>query len=187
MLNLLFSSVCSLGVGCFTIRSDNLMGMQNLSQRKHNAMLAENCRGGGMAFFTLQNVLLTLLALVAGTSFVVQQAVNSNLRMEIGSAWWAGFVSYLGGTLVMLIMVVLMRQPLLSFNSISHSTWWSWTGGLFGAIYIAISILLLPRLGAFTIVQMLSGCSTARTRPVLPPSLQPISAARGMWRCLSSA
>jgi transporter family-2 protein len=118
-------------------------------------MPAENCRYGGRALFTLENVLLTLLALGAGTSFVVQQAVNSNLRMEIGSAWWAGFISYLGGTLVMLIMVVLMRQPLLSTNSISNSSWWSWTGGLFGAIYIAISILLLPRLGAFTIVALI--------------------------------
>jgi transporter family-2 protein len=75
--------------------------------------------------------------------------------MEIGSAWWAGFISYLGGTLVMLIMVVLMRQPILSSNSISHSTWWSWSGGLFGAIYIAISILLLPRIGAFAVVALI--------------------------------
>jgi transporter family-2 protein len=86
-------------------------------------MLAENDRCGGMALFPWQNVLLTLLALVAGTSFVVQQAVNSNLRIELGSAWWAGFISYLGGTLVMLIMVVLMREPFLSSNLISRSTW----------------------------------------------------------------
>jgi uncharacterized membrane protein YdcZ (DUF606 family) len=30
-----------------------------------------------------------LLAFGAGFSFVFQQAVNSNLRIEIGSAWWA--------------------------------------------------------------------------------------------------
>ena len=104
---------------------------------------------------TVQNFLVTLLALAAGASFVVQQAVNSNLRIELGSAWWAGFVSYLGGTIVMLIMVVLMREPFLSSNMISRSTWWSWTGGIFGAIYIAISILLLPRIGAFTIVALI--------------------------------
>lgn len=103
---------------------------------------------------TVQNILVTLLALAAGVSFVVQQAVNSNLRIELGSAWWAGFISYLGGTIVMLIMVVLMREPFLSSNLISRSTWWSWTGGIFGAVYIAISILLLPRLGAFTIVAL---------------------------------
>jgi transporter family-2 protein len=93
--------------------------------------------------------------LSAGTSFVVQQAVNSNLRIKIGSAWWAGFVSYLGGTLAILIMVVLMGEPSLSANSIARSSWWSWIGGLFGAIYIAISILLLPKLGAFTIIALI--------------------------------
>ena len=60
------------------------------------------------------NLLLYLLAMGAGVSFVVQQAVNSNLRAEIGSAWWAGFVSYLGGTLAMLVMIVVLREPLLS-------------------------------------------------------------------------
>jgi bacterial/archaeal transporter family-2 protein len=31
----------------------------------------------------------------------------------------------------------------------------SWTGGIFGAIYIAISILLLPRLGAALVVALI--------------------------------
>lgn len=102
-----------------------------------------------------QNLLLALLALIAGTSFVIQQAVNSNLRFELGSAWWAGFISYFGGTIVMLIMLVIMRAPLPSCSLILRSTWWSWFGGLFGAVYIAISILLLPRLGAFTVVALI--------------------------------
>jgi len=103
----------------------------------------------------VQNILFPLLALIAGTSFVIQQAVNSNLRCELGSAWWAGFFSYLGGTVVMLVMVVLMREPLLSSSLVSRSTWWSWSGGLFGAVYIAISILLLPRMGAFAVVALI--------------------------------
>jgi bacterial/archaeal transporter family-2 protein len=103
----------------------------------------------------VQNLFLSFLALVAGTSFVIQQAVNSNLRHELGSAWWAGFVSYLGGTIVMLVMVLAMRAPLLSSQVIARSSWWSWWGGLFGAVYIAISIFLLPRLGAFTVVALI--------------------------------
>jgi transporter family-2 protein len=92
------------------------------------------------------------LALLAGVSFIFQQAVNSNLRGEIGSAWWAGFVSYAGGTLAMLVMVALLREPL---PTVGRFHWFSWTGGIFGAIYIAISILLLPRLGAATVIALL--------------------------------
>jgi len=95
------------------------------------------------------------LALSAGVSFVFQQAVNSNLRMDIESPWWAGFVSYAGGTLAMLVMSVLLRENLPSIDMVQRSNWLSWTGGIFGAVYIAISILLLPRLGAATVIALL--------------------------------
>ena len=96
-----------------------------------------------------------LLALGAGASFVFQQAVNANLRTEIGSPWWAGFVSYLGGTIVMLAMACVLREPLPTMQMIQRSHGLSWVGGFFGAIYIAISILLLPRFGAATLLALL--------------------------------
>jgi bacterial/archaeal transporter family-2 protein len=96
-----------------------------------------------------------LLAVGAGLSFVFQQAVNANLRAEIGSPWWAGFVSYLGGTVAMLVVAVLMREPWPSMQAIQRSHAISWTGGVFGAIYIAISILLIPRLGAAMVIALI--------------------------------
>ena len=93
-----------------------------------------------------------LLAFAAGLSFVFQQAVNANLRFEIGSAWWAGFVSYLGGTIAMFAIAILLREPLPSIQLIHRSHGISWAGGFFGAIYIAISILSLPKLGATTVI-----------------------------------
>jgi transporter family-2 protein len=96
-----------------------------------------------------------VLAFAAGVSFVFQQAVNSNLRMEIGSPWWAGFVSYLAGTVVMLGVAFALREPLPMAVTVARSHAMSWTGGVFGAIYIAISILLVPRLGAATVIALL--------------------------------
>ena len=61
------------------------------------------------------------LALLAGVSFVFQQAVNSNLREEMGSPWWAGFISYAGGTLAMLVMLALVREPLTRSSASSGS------------------------------------------------------------------
>ena len=100
----------------------------------------------GFAMFGL------LLAFGAGVSFVFQQAVNANLRIEIGSPWWAGFVSYLGGTLAMLAVAILLREPLPATQLIQRSHVLSWSGGIFGAVYIAISIFLLPKLGATTVI-----------------------------------
>jgi transporter family-2 protein len=73
----------------------------------------------------LNTLLLAPLAVLAGASFVIQQAVNANLRAELESAWWAGFASYLGGTIAMLAMIVLLREPILSPNVVAKSTWWS--------------------------------------------------------------
>ncbi len=92
------------------------------------------------------------LGLGAGTSFVLQQAVNADLRTSLNSAAWAGFVSYLGGTGCMLALALLLREEIPSIHNILHSNWWGWTGGIFGAIYIAISICLVPRLGTATFV-----------------------------------
>jgi bacterial/archaeal transporter family-2 protein len=97
----------------------------------------------------------TVLAAAAGVSFVVQQAVNADLRQSLDSASWAGLVSYLGGTLCMLILAAVLRDPLPTSAAIARSHWWAWSGGLFGAVYIAISILLVPRLGAATVVALI--------------------------------
>jgi transporter family-2 protein len=99
-----------------------------------------------------------LIVFGAGVSVLVQQVVNANLRMIVGSPWWAGFISYLGGTLAMLAVALILREPWPSMDMVHRSQWISWTGGLFGAFYIAISILMLPRLGAATtIVIMVAG------------------------------
>ena len=74
--------------------------------------------------------LFYLVALSAGVSFVFQQAVNSNLRIALGSPWWADFVSYLGGTLVMLMVALALREPVPNLAILGRSEGMSWTGGL---------------------------------------------------------
>lgn len=96
-----------------------------------------------------------LLALAAGISFVFQQAVNANLRTELGSPWWAGFVSYLGGTIVMLAVALALREPAAWSSAAVQGRWLSWSGGFFGAVYIAVSIFLLPRFGAATVIGLI--------------------------------
>ena len=98
---------------------------------------------------------LAALAVGAGVSVVVQQALNAELRASIGSPLWAAFASYLVGALAIAAVLLAMRQPWLSAATIQNSPPWSWIGGLFGTIYIVVSILLMPRLGAATLVALL--------------------------------
>jgi bacterial/archaeal transporter family-2 protein len=100
---------------------------------------------------------LSLLAIGAGCALVMQQAVNADLRVSLGSAAWAGFVSYFGGTSCMLILAFAMRDALPSAATAGKSPWLAWTGGFWGTIYIAVSIFLVPRLGTATFVALLVG------------------------------
>jgi transporter family-2 protein len=100
------------------------------------------------------NILAPLLVVAAGCSVALQQLLNANLGKALQSTWWAGFVSYLGGTLVMLLILVLAGDRSLSSAMIARAPWVSWTGGIFGAAFIATSILMVPRLGTATVVTL---------------------------------
>jgi bacterial/archaeal transporter family-2 protein len=98
---------------------------------------------------------LALLGVAAGVSVVVQQALNANLRASLGSASWAALVSYLAGALTLLVVLFAIREPWPSATGVASSSAWSWAGGIFGTVYIVVSILLLPELGAATVVALL--------------------------------
>ena len=97
-----------------------------------------------------------LAAVGAGISVALQQVLNANLRNQIDSPWWAGFVSYFVGASVMLPVALASSAPRLSglFDRPSLS-WLSWSGGIFGAIFIAIAIFMIPRLGAATVLALI--------------------------------
>ena len=96
-----------------------------------------------------------LLAALGGVSIVVQQALNANLRTELNSAAWSGFVSYLVGLLCMALLVGALREPLPSWAVVARIPWWAWSGGLFGSVFIALAIVLVPTLGAATFIAAL--------------------------------
>jgi bacterial/archaeal transporter family-2 protein len=96
-----------------------------------------------------------ILTIVAGASVVVQQALNTELRTAIGSAAWSGVASYFVGLVAITAFAVALREPLPSAGAIAGSPWWAWSGGAFGAIFISLSILMLPKVGAATFIGLL--------------------------------
>jgi transporter family-2 protein len=101
------------------------------------------------------NALSYLLVVLAGASVAFQQLLNANLRAQLGSPWWAGSVSYFVGLVAMLVVAFLAPGPRFSESFTGSASWISWTGGLFGAIFIGIAILMVPRLGAATTLALI--------------------------------
>jgi len=95
------------------------------------------------------------LAVLAGVSIVIQQVLNANLRVALNSAAWSGFVSYLVGLVCMALLAVVLRDPAPPVSVAARIPWWAWSGGVFGAIFVGLAILLTPRLGAATFIALL--------------------------------
>lgn len=96
-----------------------------------------------------------LLTVGAGASVLVQQALNANLRAELNSAAWSGFMSYFLGVIFMLCLAIVLRDPVPPASTIARVPWWAWNGGIFGAIFIALSIITIPKLGGAAYIAIL--------------------------------
>ena len=99
----------------------------------------------------MQALFLYVVALGAGASVVTQQILNSSLRTGLGSPAWAGLISYAGGLITMIVAVIALGERVPSWKVIAGVPWWAWSGGVFGAAFILLAILLLPSLGAATL------------------------------------
>src|SRR4029453_12354504 len=116
--------------------------------------LADNTDSDISRRFPVQTTLLYLAALGAGISVAVQQVLNGSLRAALNSPAWAGFASYLGGLLTMIVVLVAMREQMPSWKLVTATPWWAWSGGILGGVFILLVILLLPSLGAATLLAL---------------------------------
>lgn len=103
----------------------------------------------------MQVIFLYTLALGAGVSLTVQQALNGGLRASLGSPAWAALVSYVGGLLTMIAVLIALGEHVPSWKAMAGTPWWGWSGGLLGGAYILLSILLLPQLGSATLIALI--------------------------------
>src|SRR6266542_6034080 len=100
---------------------------------------------------SMQHFFLYLLALGGGVSVTTQQVLNGSLRTALGSPAWTGLVSYAGGLVTMIVAVIALGERVPSWKTVVDVPWYAWSGGVFGAAFILLAILLLPSLGAATL------------------------------------
>ena len=92
--------------------------------------------------------LYILFAIAAGAGVAAQAVINSRLRFILGAPIWAASTQFIVGFFVLMVLAAATRQSLPSGAAIARAPWWMWTGGLFGASFIYMSVVATPRLGA---------------------------------------
>jgi transporter family-2 protein len=88
-----------------------------------------------------------VLPLLSGIFMTIQAGVNSQLRTSISSPIGAAFLSFLGGTLSLALMLIIFRQPLPNFQTLGTIDWYKYTGGILGATFVTFAILSAPKIG----------------------------------------
>jgi transporter family-2 protein len=92
--------------------------------------------------------LYILFAVAAGAGVAAQAVINSRLRFVLGAPVWAASTQFVVGFVVLMVLAAATRQALPSGAALARTPWWMWTGGLFGAAFIYMSVIATPRLGA---------------------------------------
>ncbi|MFG1489409.1 DMT family transporter [Oceanospirillum sp. HFRX-1_2] len=94
------------------------------------------------------------LAFVAGAFMPLQSGVNSTLALQSSGAIWASLISFVVGSVTLFAVVLVARHQWPAVSDLKTAPWWAWTGGLMGALFVATSAFLAPRLGAATMIAL---------------------------------
>ena len=90
---------------------------------------------------------LLALPFIAGACLPLQAGINGLLAKQVSSVMAASLVSFSVGTLALLIMVLAQRE-MPSLGALKGLTWWHWSGGFLGVMFIATAAFAGPKVGA---------------------------------------
>lgn len=93
-------------------------------------------------------VVLIVIAVLVGAMVPAQAGINATLARVLGNPLLAALTNMSLATLLAIASVIALRVPLPTLEQLGAAPWWSWSGGLFGALLVLSAILLAPRLGA---------------------------------------
>ena len=95
------------------------------------------------------NFIYIIVAIVAGVMFAIQPPINENVGRSLNHPIQASFISFLVGTLILLIINFALGLKLPSTDKLTAIPWWLWlAGGAIGAFVVTVALTIQPKIGA---------------------------------------
>ena len=95
-----------------------------------------------------------VLGIVAGMLMATQSSINGHLGKLLHSSIHAAFVSFLVGTIILVIIVCSMRKLGNIRFALGNTPWWIWMGGIIGSFFVFGMSFLVPIIGTGMVVVM---------------------------------
>ena len=99
----------------------------------------------------MSNLILMLLIACGGIAVAIQPSINARLAQKTGFLE-AATISFAVGTLALLLVSLLSGQG--SFRRIAEVPWWQLSGGFFGAFFVTMTIVGVPRIGTTAVLAL---------------------------------
>lgn len=92
----------------------------------------------------MSNLVLFVLMFAGGMAVALQPSINARLAQKVGFLE-SSFISFTVGTLALLAVVLVAGRG--NLRGIHDAVWWELTGGFFGAMFVTLTIVAVPRIG----------------------------------------
>ena len=89
-------------------------------------------------------LIFPLLALIGGMALATQGQINGGLGKKVGVIE-GSFISFSIGTLALLFILLFFGSG--NISALSTVPKWQLTGGLLGAFYVVVQVIVVPKIG----------------------------------------
>ena len=93
-----------------------------------------------------------MLLMLGGVGLTLQAAVNARLRDVVGAPVLSALISFLVGSVPLAILAACGAFGRGRMPDLGGNPWWIWIGGLFGAFYVTLAVIGVPRVGAAVVI-----------------------------------
>ncbi len=96
--------------------------------------------------------MIVLLLILGGVGLTLQAAVNARLREAVSAPVLSALISFLVGSVALGALAALGVFGRGRLPELSSNPWWIWIGGLFGAFYVTLAVIGVPRVGTAVVI-----------------------------------
>ncbi len=100
-------------------------------------------------------LLFTLVALVGGGLIALQAPINAEVAARLGHPLSAATMSFCVGTIALIVLTLLFARSSTNLGALqSMPLYMLLGGGLLGAIYVTVTLMLAPKIGVAALMAL---------------------------------